>query len=115
MLCDAIDGYTDDGTNNTMTRPCFYTCKTCSNLATCDSCNLVVNHRILNNGTMNCDAIDGFYDDGTNPIAQPCYYSCSTCNNGVICQTCNSSYFRVFNSGTNMCDAVPGYYDDGSN
>jgi proprotein convertase subtilisin/kexin type 5 len=115
-MCDPIDGYFDDGTNNAVARPCFYTCKTCPHGHSCDSCDSTINHRFLNPITMNCDPLNGYYDDGTNnPVAQICHYSCKTCVNGITCTACDSSHFRVYNSATQLCDAIPGYFDDGVN
>jgi hypothetical protein len=105
LLCDPIDGFYDDGTNNSMVFPCDSACLTCSESATyCTSCNSSDN-RQLNPNTSLCEPMDGFYDDGTNnSMALPCSDSCLTCKLGPNqCINCVNDTFAINPSNQN-CD-----------
>ncbi len=115
--CDPIMGYYDDGLGNSITLPCYYTCRACNSYPNCTICDSINDHRTLNNLMNSCDPVDGFYDDGTaNRTASPCYYTCTTCNSPFLCLTCDSTYnHRIFNLINSSCDPIDGYYDDGNN
>jgi hypothetical protein len=73
-----MDGYFDDGMNNSMTQPCDPICITCSGSPTyCSSCPNDTYY--LLNG--NCN------------LCNSTLTGCITCNDVTTCTSCESAYF----------------------
>jgi len=77
-LCDPIDGYYDDGANNSIAFPCTKPCEKCSKTPTnCTSC--VNNTYYYNSIAFNC------------VLCKTPLKGCLTCSSSSICTLCDSS------------------------
>jgi hypothetical protein len=95
-MCVPLNGYYDDGTNNSIAQPCFYSCKTCDNGVNCTSCDSLIDFRTLDPNSSLCIPMNGYFDDGTNnSIAQKCNSPCESCiGDADNCTSCiSSAYF----------------------
>lgn len=76
---------------------CQYTCATCSDGISCDTCNAAKFRQ--DNGTTNlCSCLTGYYDDSVNELCPQCNLTCLTCINSFTCSSCDSARMRTLNS-----------------
>lgn len=101
-------------------KTCPYDCLTCNSSGHCLSCDGVADHRALDNQTLRCVAIVGYYDSGVT-VAASCLQGCARCQNGQLCQSCQSGFYlqadslcytsclpRFFPNATSLtCDSCP--------
>lgn len=113
---DTCNGWITQYANATRyCQPCGIYCYTCNATSTnCTACYNSQNRVLIAGGTCSCDAVGGFYDDGTSVICPKCNYTCETCSGvgGGACLSCTSTSFRTFN--LNSCVCNPGRYDSGA-
>lgn len=106
-ICNPI-GYYEDVLNVSCIA-CNYTCITCTSWtnASCKSCDLVIQHRLLRVNA--CICIDGYYDSGFS-ICASCDQSCLTCTGigPTACLSCNYSLNRYLYDGSCLCNLL--YY-----
>ena len=89
-----------------MCESCQYTCETCSDFTTCDTCD-ILKFRQHNVTDDLCHCITGYFDDSTNnETCRQCHSSCVSCVNGVSCLTCDSTKKRLLNSSITYNGAV---------
>lgn len=77
---------------------CYY----CGNNGKCIQCSASVDFRVMNNVTMRCDPLPGYYESGVS-AANPCVAAnCLTCTSTTYCLTCaNGKYL----TGSHTCAA----------
>lgn len=69
---------------------CHYSCVTCLDGISCQSCDAIIDHRTLTSTSPLCEPLPRYYDTGLNSsITLSCYYSCYTCISGLACNSCD--------------------------
>ena len=87
-------------------QPCSYDCFSCNRLNICLNCSETVDFRQLDNVTLRCLPIPGYYDVNRTMCAK-CPNTCSNCISATYCTNCNPGYFL----NKNMCiSACPAYF-----
>ena len=80
-------------------KSCAYDCLTCNSLGHCLTCDVVNDHRVLNESTYRCIPIVGYFDNGTTVSIQ-CPLGCLSCQDSLKCNGCKSGFFM---RGDNRC------------
>ena len=87
-------------------QPCSYDCLSCNRLNICLNCSETVYFRQLDNVTLRCLPIPGYYDINRT-VCVKCPSACSNCVSATYCTKCASGYFL----NKNMCiSACPAYF-----
>jgi len=95
--------YYRDQIINTCQR-CSYDCLTCSGLYVCDSCSPDVDFRQLDNVTLKCVPITGYYDINLT-VCIKCPSNCFSCLNPSYCTQCSTGYYLNNNTCIANCPA----------
>jgi len=82
--------------------PCSYDCLTCSRTGVCDSCSRDKDFRQLDNVTLRCMPIIGYYDINQT-VCVRCPPSCLSCISASYCIQCQSGYYFFNNTCSSGC------------
>ena len=89
--------------NFTLTcKPCLYECLTCNRVSFCQSCSLEIDFRQLDNVTMRCVPLVGYFDNN-DKISLKCPVSCVRCLSATFCTSCNTGFYLYNNTCNRGC------------
>ncbi len=94
---------------------CSSRCQQCTGPTNnnCTSCYNILQFRVLNGTTCNCQPLN-YYDDLVSDICPRCSYTCLTCSSSSnsACTSCNVTDNR-YDDLNYSCPCIDGYYDGG--
>ena len=97
---------------------CPYDCYLCNQEGKCTSCDDKIDNRVLDEATLRCVAIEGYFQVvsavqsrllyvgavNINLIALKCSDGCRSCYSGTICRSCKRGYYLRATGNKSLCD-----------
>jgi proprotein convertase subtilisin/kexin type 5 len=101
-ICQPRFGQARDASGGLICTQCPYQCYQCDSAGNCTTCNAQLDHRVLNNYTLRCECLPGYYENRT--VSCPsCPSGCATCSSPALCSSCSLGYFFLADACLLVC------------